>query len=243
MKLCLIGYGKMGRAIEQAAMNKGHEIASKIDPKEKYTSITAEALQDAEICMDFSRPDKILTNIQQVASLGKNMVVGTTGWYHHLPEVRGWVEKNNIGFVYAPNFSIGVHLFLRLVEHAAMLINEHVQYDIAAFEAHHAKKIDIPSGTAEAMMAALLKKISRKTEVKINSLENPLEKHEIHLNSLRCGSIPGEHKVLFDSDYDTLEITHTARSRQGFAYGAVVAAEWLQGKKGFFSYDDILNTF
>ena len=116
------------------------------------------------------------------------------------------MEKYQIGLVYAPNFSIGVQLFLKLVEQAALLVNGHAEYDIAGFEAHHAKKMDIPSGTAQSMMAALRKNLSRKTKIKINSLEKPLEKEEIHLTSLRCGSIPGEHRVIFDSDYDTLEI-------------------------------------
>lgn len=240
MKLALIGYGKMGRAIEQAAIKKGHEIVSKIDPKETHTIITAESLNEAEICLDFSRPDQVVTNILQAASLGKSLVVGTTGWYDKIPEVKKIVEKYQIGLVYAPNFSIGVQLFLKLVEQAALLVNGHAEYDIAGFEAHHAKKMDIPSGTAQSMMAALLKNLSRKTKIKINSLEKPLEKEEIHLTSLRCGSIPGEHRVIFDSDYDTLEIRHSARSRIGFAYGAVVAAERLQGKKGFFHLDEIL---
>jgi 4-hydroxy-tetrahydrodipicolinate reductase len=240
MKLALIGYGKMGRVIEQAALNKGHEIVSKIDPKETHTTITAESLNGAEICLDFSRPDKVVSNILQAASLGKSLVVGTTGWYEQIPEVKKIVEKFQIGLVYAPNFSIGVQLFLRLVEQAAKWVDEYEEYDIAGFEAHHAKKVDIPSGTAQSMIALLLKNLSRKTKIKINSLEKPLEKEEIHLTSLRCGSIPGEHRVIFDSEYDTLEIKHSARSRTGFAYGAIVAAERLQGKKGFFHLDEIL---
>ncbi len=241
MKLALIGYGKMGRALEQAAIKRGHEIVTKIDPKESQKTITAASLCDAEVCLEFTRPDEVVSNIKRAAALGKNLVIGTTGWYDQIPEVKKIVADSDIGLVYAPNFSIGVQIFLKLIEQAAKFVDAHEEYDVGAFEAHHAKKLDIPSGTALSMLDGLLKYLTRKTKVKINSYEKPIEKEEIHLTSLRCGSIPGEHHVLFDSEFDTIEIKHSARSRGGFAYGAIVAAEKLRGKKGFFHLDEILS--
>jgi 4-hydroxy-tetrahydrodipicolinate reductase len=227
--------------IEQLAPGKGHQIVSKVSPKEPTTSITIESVASADVCLDFSHPHAVLNNIKSAASCGKNIVVGTTGWYSQLSEVQKIVEKYGVGLVYSPNFSIGVRLFLKMVEEAALLMDLYDEYDVAGFEAHHAKKLDCPSGTAEAMMSRLLNTIQRKKKIRINSLREPLEKDEIHLSSLRCGSIPGEHRVIFDSGYDTIEIKHSARSREGFAHGALTAAEWLQDKKGFFTLDALLN--
>jgi 4-hydroxy-tetrahydrodipicolinate reductase len=227
MKISLIGYGKMGRMVEEAAHEKGHVIVSKIDPKEKYSCLELDSLQNADICIDFSKPALVLDNIKKAALLGVNLVVGTTGWYDQLPKVEEIVEGYGIGVLYSPNFSLGIQLFLKMIQNAAALINLHEHYDVSGYEAHHSQKLDAPSGTAHAIIDLLAKNIDRN------------RKQEIQFPSIRCGSIPGTHVVIFDSPSDTIELKHVARNRKGFAYGAIAAAEWLQGKKGLFTLDSL----
>lgn len=224
MKIALIGYGKMGRLVEAAAHSRGHIISSIIDPKEVHSQITSNSVDGADLCIEFTTPQSALDNIRACASLGKSLIVGTTGWYEQLPQVKTLVEKAGIGLLYAPNFSTGVHLFMRLVKEAAAIINQFPQYDAALLEEHSSKKLDRPSGTALKLADILKQEIKRNPEI----------------CSLRCGSIPGTHTVYFDSPVDTITLAHTARSRQGFAEGAVAAAEWLKNKKGLFTLDDFL---
>jgi 4-hydroxy-tetrahydrodipicolinate reductase len=221
MKIALIGYGKMGKMTEEAAIEKGHQIVSIIDPK--HSKMSLDILQDADLCIDFSHPDHVFDNIKKAAAFGKNLVVGTTGWYELIPQVKEVVSESGIGLIYSPNFSLGIHLFFKMIKQAAALMNAHDQYDVGGFESHHQQKVDTPSGTANALIDILLKEIPRK-----NKLNFP---------SLRCGSIPGTHAVIFDSPADSIELKHTARNRKGFAYGAIAAGEWLQGKKGFYTLD------
>jgi 4-hydroxy-tetrahydrodipicolinate reductase len=215
MKIALIGYGKMGRMVETVALQRHHTISSRIG-----YDICIDA-DDTDIFIDFTHPDCAVDNISACASLGKSLVVGTTGWYERLPEVKKMVEQSNIGLLYAPNFAIGVHLFLRLAANAAKLFAE---YDIAISEEHHNQKADRPSGTALALADVVNKATDRLPEI----------------SSLRCGSIPGTHTLFLDSAVDTITLTHTARSRLGMAEGAVKAAEWLQNRKGLFTLDDML---
>jgi 4-hydroxy-tetrahydrodipicolinate reductase len=225
-KIALIGYGKMGRMVEDVAIQKGHTIFSKQD------------IHLADVCIDFSHPSVVLENIQMVAKAGKNLVVGTTGWYDHINQVQTLVEKTKIGFLYAPNFSIGVHLFLKMVSYAASLINQFDEYDVGVIESHHNKKADSPSGTANAICNVLLQNIDRKKTIVSDGEQ--ISPSTLQVSSLRCGSIPGTHSVLFDSQADTITLTHQARNREGFARGAVSAAEWLQGKKGFFTLEEMI---
>ena len=222
MKIALIGYGKMGKMIEEAALQKGHSISAKFSPRKQL--LTENSLSHADVCIDFSHPDCIFENIKMMASMGKSIVVGTTGWDHHLDEVRELVEKNNIGLIYSANFSIGVTLFFEIVSHAASLIGEFDGYDVGISEEHHRHKADSPSGTA-LVLSRLIHKIQEKRPP---------------ISSLRCGSIPGMHSVCFDSAHDTITLMHQARNRQGFAQGAVSAAEWLLGKRGFFTLEQMV---
>lgn len=222
MKIALIGYGKMGRLVEEIAQQRGHTICATI---RSTNSIDSKSLLDAEACIDFSHPDCVMEHIRQVTSLKKQLVVGTTGWYQHLPEVRALVQKHATGLFYAPNFSVGVNLFLQIIAHAAKLINQFEEYDVGIMESHHQHKVDAPSGTAKAIAQELLKGIKHKQDYPIASV--------------RCGSIPGTHSVLFDSPNDTITLTHEARNREGFARGAVIAAEWLQNKTGLFTMNDL----
>jgi len=240
MKIALIGYGKIGQLIEKLAPQANHEIVAIIDPKLPSRTISKANLKDADVCIDFSHPNAVFDNIQKLAECGKNIVVGTTGWYDQIDHVQKIVSTNSIGFLYAPNFSIGVHLFLQIIKEAAQLINAFDQYDIGGFEAHHQQKVDSPSGTAKAIAQMLLDRIERKNSVIYGSPQKALESHELHFGSLRCGSLPGTHTITFDSPVDTITITHEAKNREGFARGALSGAEWLQGKQGFYTIEDLL---
>lgn len=231
MKLALIGYGKMGRMIETVAHERGHSIVAIVDPKGPHKQISQDAVGVADLCIDFTTPEAAVANIRACASLGKSLVVGTTGWHERLAIVKEIVDKAGIGLLFSPNFSIGIHLFMRLTALAGQLFDRFHEYDLAISEEHHNQKRDRPSGTAHALADLLKAEMGR------------YEKGGApEISSLRCGSIPGSHKLTFDSPVDTITLTHTARSRHGLAEGAVAAAEWLQNKKGFFTLDDMLET-
>lgn len=220
MKIGLIGYGKMGRMIEQAALGRGAEIACILDP---FTESRGN-LADCDVVIDFSEPGAVIDNIRAAAQAEVAIVVGTTGWYDRIEEVRQIVERGSIGFVYGSNFSIGVNLMFRLAERAAEMISQFSDYDPFIEEAHHQFKKDAPSGTA-----IFLKRI----------VEEAYHR-EIAVASTRAGFIPGTHTVGFDSEVDTLTITHMARSRAGFAEGAIVAAEWIKDRKGFHEFPEVI---
>ncbi len=228
MNLALIGYGKMGRLIEELATARGHRVAFKVDIDENRDgqALTEQNLRGVDVAIDFTTPEAVVRSVERVTALGVNMVVGTTGWMDQLEAVRSMVEAKGVGFVYGSNFSIGVNLFFRLMEAAAAQFRQHSQYDPWIYEIHHRAKLDAPSGTA-----LKLKQI----------LEKAYEGREVSTASNRAGAIPGEHTVGFDSEADTLTFTHTARSRLGFASGALHAAEWVRGKKGFYEFSDILS--
>ena len=233
----------MGRMIA-SLLPPQHKIVSIIDHSDTeatHTSITADALQNADVVIDFSHPSGALNNIDLVASIKKNMVMGTTGWYAELDAVKKIVSRHNIGFLYASNFSIGVQLFLKLVERAGQLFNPFPQYDVFAHEFHHNQKVDSPSGTALSVGKTILQTMPRKKEIFADTAHEKMASDKLHLTSTRGGSIPGTHEVFFDSEADTVEIRHIARSRAGFALGAIRAAEWLNGKRGFFTMEDFLN--
>lgn len=241
MNIALIGYGQMGKRVQEAALSRGHKIVAIIDPEQTpYNSLTPQSIEKADVCIDFTSPDSILNNIKLVASQKKDMVIGTTGWYQHLPEVEQIIKQSNTGLIYSPNFSLGVSLFLKIIEEAAKLIDPFDEYDVGGIEIHHNKKQDSPSGTAKAIAHVLLKNMHRKQKVVYDKMDRMPEKEEIHFTSLRTGYEPGNHSVIFDSPIDTITLTHTARNREGFAKGAVLAAEWVLGKKGVFTMDQMI---
>lgn len=239
MKIALVGYGKMGRMVEDAAQKKGHTVIAKIGSQGDFPKITHESIGNADVCIDFSHPSCVLDNVKQMAALGKNVVVGTTGWYDQVDVVKAIVSENQIGCLYSPNFSLGVHLFLKIVSEAAALINHFGEYDVGVVESHHQKKSDSPSGTAQSIAKKLLENIKRKKRLVYDPIQEALTPEDMHVASIRCGFIPGTHEVLFDSRVDKITLKHEARSREGFADGAVVAAEWLQGKQGLYTMDDL----
>ena len=230
MNIAIIGYGRMGQEIEKIARNRGINIQSIIDPNAKsatHSEINEKSMKNVDVCIDFTRPDAVLENIKRISKFRKNIVVGTTGWYDRLDEARKIVKNADIGLIYAPNFSIGVNIFFRIVGNAAKIMDKFEDYDVFGYELHHSKKLDSPSGTAKAIEKILSQNIRRKKE--------------INFTSVRSGNIPGTHAVGFDSAADTIELKHVARNREGFAGGALMAAEWIQSKKGFYSIDDMMN--
>jgi 4-hydroxy-tetrahydrodipicolinate reductase len=242
-KLALIGYGKMGQIIETLALEKGHEIIARVDPYTEgcHKKITQEALSRAEVCIDFTHPQVVVENIAQVAALGKNMVIGTTGWYEQMGEVKQIVEANGVGLIWSGNFSIGVNALFKIVEYAAKVFNNLPDYDVLGHECHHRNKADSPSGTATMLGKILLDNIERKQKLVYEMLDRKIEPDELHFSSSRGGAIPGTHLVTFDSAVDTIEIKHTARGRQGFATGAIMAAEFIKDKTGFYNINDLMN--
>jgi len=226
MKFALIGYGKIGKLLEKTLIAKGHQICAIIDPSHFGNKISEEELEQADVCMEFTNPASAVSNIFNLVALGKNIVVGTTGWEPSLEKVRELVESNGTSLFYASNFSLGMNLFIKIAQQAAEKLMSTGLYDVAGVEVHHKQKLDTPSGSAN----AIAKAISDSLDGEIN----------VPFSSVRCGSHPGLHTILFDSSFDTLTLTHTARTRQGFAEGAIRAAEWLQGKKGIFTMDDLL---
>lgn len=224
LKIALIGYGKMGKMIEQMAVMRDHEIVAIIDPEKENREITLDALSAADVCIEFTRPDAVLDNIRKTLRLGKNIVVGTTGWSDSLESVERWVTESGAGLFYASNFSLGINLFLKTVEHAADLFLKRANYQAAGVEIHHKQKLDSPSGTAIAIQDAIARA----------SGNTPI------FSSVRCGSTPGTHTVYFDSPADTITLTHQARNREGFALGAITAAEWMLGRKGIYTMEDML---
>ncbi len=225
-KLAIVGYGKMGRLIEQLAPQYGFEVALKLDEfnNSQGEGLTAENFEGIDAAIDFSIPAAVAANVEGIAKLGVNVVVGTTGWLDEIGRVKRAVEDGGIGLVWSPNFSIGVNVFFKLVAEAARLIEREPEYGAWAWEIHHAAKKDAPSGT-------LLKLVEEMKKAGYG--------RNIDVSSNRAGAIPGTHEIGFDSAADTITLRHTARSREGFARGALKAAEWVVGKKGFHEFAEI----
>lgn len=242
MNIALIGHGRMGKEVERLAKEKGLSVARVFDIHNNAGSlgITRETLKGVDVCIEFSAPGAVISNIEAVAECGKNIVVGTTGWYDRLDHVKKTVKEAKIGLLYASNFSLGVNLFIHLVSHAAHLFDRYHDYDVAVSEMHHTGKIDSPSGTALSVAAAILQSMKRKSEILAETSHGQIKPHQLHVTSTRLGHVTGKHAVTFDSDADVIELVHTAKNRAGFALGAVVAAEWLKGKKGVYTMRDMI---
>lgn len=243
MKIAIIGYGKMGHEIERLAKEKGITVTSIIDPLSKdstHKEISKESLKEIDVAVDFTHPSTVLENIKKVCSLGKNMVVGTTGWYDQMNEVKRIVEKAGTGFIWSGNFSVGVNIFFKIVENAAKLMDKFQDYDVFVHEFHHNQKADSPSGTAMMIGKIMKENLKRKDTIVTEELKRKIKVNELHVSSTRCGTISGTHIVGFDSKADSIELKHTAKGREGFAIGALMAAEWIKGKKGFFNIDDLM---
>ncbi|HEY1342861.1 MAG TPA: dihydrodipicolinate reductase C-terminal domain-containing protein [Bryobacteraceae bacterium] len=225
--LAIVGYGKMGRLIEQLAPEYGFNVKLKLDEfnNANFEGITAENFRGIDVAIDFSIPAAVPRNAEGLAALGVNMVVGTTGWLEHIDAVKAAVAKHNVALVWSPNYSVGVNAFFRIVAEASRLLASQPEYGAWAWEIHHSTKKDAPSGT-------LIKAV--------DEMKKAGYPRAIDTASSRAGAHPGTHEIGFDSSADTIVLRHTARSREGFARGALKAAQWVIGKKGFHEFADIL---
>lgn len=236
MKILLLGYGKMGKEIEKVALSRGHEIVGKIDINNQHEleQLDTDAV---DVAIEFSTPEAAATNIKKCLQRGWPVVSGTTGWLEHKLEIEALCLQNGGAFFYASNYSIGVNLFFRLNTILAKLVKGQ-GYDIKLTETHHIHKKDAPSGTAITLAEGIQK---GNEEVLGWTLLPDKKPNHVPIESIREGEIPGTHTITYSSPIDSIEITHTAHGRQGFAQGAVIAGEWIQGKKGTFGMDDLLN--
>ena len=230
MKIALLGYGKMGKVIERVAQERGHEIVLR-----KKSADSFDSLETADVAIEFSVPDAAVNNISECFNKNIPVVSGTTGWLEHYNEIKQLCETKKGAFIYGSNFSLGVNIFFELNVQLAKMMSKLKQYNVSMEEIHHTQKLDAPSGTA----------ISLANDIIANSnylgwaIENPKE-NDIFIDAKREENVPGTHTVMYDSDVDSIEIKHTAHSREGFALGAVVAAEWLAGKQGVFNMKNVL---
>lgn len=235
MKIALLGYGKMGKTIEGIVLSDGiHEISHRIDTAD----FTAEDIKDADVAIDFSIPTAAVSNIYKCFEAGVPVAVGTTGWLDKLDEVKAKCVETNGTLFYASNFSIGVNIFFQVNKYLAKLMQNQPQYKVAMEEIHHTQKLDSPSGTAITLAQGIMEFQSDKTKW-INEASD--EDAVVPIISKRIEGVPGTHEIAYASAIDTIEIKHTAHSREGFARGSVQAAEWIVGKKGYFEMKDMLN--
>jgi len=212
MKIAIIGYGRMGKLIEKVSEERQAQVTSIIDPfspEAAYKGISDDSMEGVDVCICFTQPDAALDNIKDICRFKKQIVIGTTGWIDRMPEVEQMVSESGIGMVYSSNFSIGVNIFFKLIEQAGQIMNQFDVYDILCYEAHHNKKIDSPSGTASTIAGILLENINRKSKMVTNRLDRKIEDDELHFASMKGGHITGTHSVLFDSEFDTIELKQT----------------------------------
>ena len=230
MKIALLGYGKMGQVIERIALERGHEIVLKKDENSTF-----EGLSNADVAIDFSVPSAAVQNISTCFHANVPVISGTTGWLEHYDEMVVLCKSNNGGFISSSNFSLGVNIFFEINEYLAKIMSKFDSYSVNMEEIHHTQKLDAPSGTAISLARGIIENSSY-TEW---TLENAAPK-QIHIETKRIGSVPGTHTVTYNSGVDAIEIKHTAHNREGFALGALIAAEWIVGKQGIFTMKDVL---
>jgi 4-hydroxy-tetrahydrodipicolinate reductase len=244
MKAIILGYGKMGREVEADLTRKKHTISARIDSiiaEADAKALTADLAASADVVIEFALAQAIEERVELYAQYNIPAVIATTGWNDRLERIRQTVEKSSIGVVYGSNFSVGMNIFFQLVSRAAEIADRFPEYDIMAYEIHHKRKQDSPSGTGKTIGSLILEAYSGKDTLVTDRLDRVIAPNELHFASVRGGYVPGIHTVLLDSAADTIELTHNARNRSGMAQGAVMAAEWIIGKKGFFEFKDVIN--
>lgn len=232
MNIALIGYGKMGKAIEEISLERGHNVIVKLNQ-----TPTKQDLINVDVAIEFSRPEVAFDNLNSLIQNQIPTICGTTGWLEKLEEIKTLNQKFNSAFLYGSNFSLGVNLFFELNAHLAKLISSYDQYQVEIEEIHHTQKLDAPSGTAITLAEGIIQNSSKK-DWQLDENTNP---DHIPIFAKRLDNVPGTHTVSYISEVDTIEIKHTAHTRKGFALGAVIAAEWIANKKGFFTMKDVLN--
>jgi len=231
MKIALLGYGKMGKVIERIAMERGHEIVLKKDENNTY-----DGLSNADVAIDFSVPTAAVENISNCFHTHVPVVSGTTGWLEHYDHILALCHEKKGGFISSSNFSLGVNLFFEVNDYLAKIMAPYSSYSVAMEEIHHTQKLDAPSGTAISLAKGIIENSSY-----TNWTLDKATTNEIHIDAKRIADVPGTHTVTYGSEVDSIEIKHTAHNREGFALGAVIAAEWLAGKQGVFTMKDVLN--
>ncbi len=231
MKIALLGYGRMGKTIEKLASDRGHEIVLKVDKDENEYDITK-----TDVAIDFSIPNAAVNNISNCLKNNIPVISGTTGWLGQYDDMVNLCNQQNGAFIYASNFSLGVNIFFELNAQLAKMMKQLSQYEVSMEEIHHTQKLDAPSGTAISLAEGIIDNSNY-----IDWVLDTNEEGKVSINSVRTPDVPGTHTVTYKSKVDTIDIKHTAHSREGFALGAVIAAEWIIGKKGVFSMKDVLN--
>ncbi len=234
MKVALVGYGKMGKEIEKVAVSRGHSIAARNTATNQDTNLN---LNNADVAIEFSHPESALQNITACIGHKIPVVCGTTGWLKDLDAAIEYCKTHNGTFFYASNFSLGVNLFFKLNHMLAEIMNRFADYSVHLEEVHHVHKKDAPSGTAITLAEAIISKINRLDKWQPGNSANNI----LGIHSQRTGEVPGNHKIVYENDTDAISIIHDAKNRKGFALGAVMAAEWVIGKSGYFTMDDYLN--
>ena len=236
MKIALIGYGKMGKTIERIALERGHEIVSVIDV-DNLDDFDSKAFKSADVAIEFTVPQVALSNYRRAFAAGVVVVSGTTGWTEELPQLKKEIEEGGKTLFWSSNFSLGVNIFMAVNKYLATIMNQFPNYNVEMTEVHHMQKLDAPSGTAITLAEGILEKLDRKSVWVKETETNP---HEIAIKSIREGLVPGIHTIRYESEVDSIEITHDTKNREGLALGAVVAAEFTAGKKGFLGMEDLL---
>jgi 4-hydroxy-tetrahydrodipicolinate reductase len=236
MKIALLGYGKMGKEIEKIALARKHEIVLIIDV-DNPADLNEMNLRKVDVAIDFSIPSSAYSNIMKCFEVSVPVVCGTTGWIEKLKEVTDHCQKNGKTFFYASNYSIGMNVFFRVNKYLAGIMNRFPAYEVEMEEIHHIHKLDAPSGTAITLAQGIIESIERKDKWELDQQSN---QHTLLIKAVREGEVPGTHIIKYDSPVDYLEIKHAAKNRQGLAMGALLAAEFIVGKKGFFNMDDLM---
>jgi 4-hydroxy-tetrahydrodipicolinate reductase len=233
MKIALIGYGKMGKTIERFALQRGHSITVRID-KDNTDDIYSAAFKSSDTAIEFSVPETAFHNVSTALKLNVPVVCGTTGWLDKLDEVRQLCEKQKLAFIYSSNFSLGVNIFFYINRKLAEVMKKYPEYSVSIEEIHHIHKKDAPSGTAVTLAEDILNQIN------LEKWSLDKEDNSLHISAVREGEVPGTHSVMYANDIDLITIRHEAKSRDGFALGAVIAAEFAQGKQGFYTMKEVL---
>ncbi len=237
-KIAIVGYGSMGREIEKLATAQGIYVTDVFDID---TPVNVNRNYDFDVAIDFTFPESVEENVRKLAGLKKNIVLGTTGWKAKEKEIKDIVNSESTGIVHSSNFSVGMQFFFRLAGYSAKLLNKLEGYDIMLSEIHHRRKKDSPSGTAKTLAEIILKEYDKKNKTAEDRLQGNIDKETLHVTSSRVGDVTGIHALLIDSAADTIELKHSAKNRSGFASGALLAAKWINGKKGFFDFNEVLD--
>lgn len=236
MKIALIGYGKMGKEIEQIAISRNHTVDLTIDIS-NINDLTIENLKKVDAVIEFTKPETAVDNIRKCFEAGVPIVCGTTGWLDKYDTILNECKSKNQTFFYASNYSLGVNIFFKLNTFLAKIMNSFPQYEVEMEEVHHTQKLDAPSGTAISLAQGIFSELDRKNNWQLDGQDSP---EKLKITAIRRDTVPGIHTIKYDSEVDFIEMTHSAKSRKGFALGAVIAAEFIAGKKGVYSMDDLL---